>query len=163
MPLDVLKTRMMNAPPHTYNSLFHCLKDLVQVGPLALFKGFTPAFIRLGERAMLFFVGWWSCSFVFCFRSAHDLDVHLSWATEKVFWFGEEQRSLTRCLLFVLLLVFLLTMNKRTMLFFSVGFAWAEERRRWNIDERGDVLVGGVSTLVRECRLCLIEQWRRLS
>ncbi len=49
MPLDVMKTRMMNAPPGTYNSLLDCFKDIVKVGPSGLFKGFMPAFIRLGK------------------------------------------------------------------------------------------------------------------
>ena len=49
MPLDVMKTRMMNAPPGTYNSLVDCLKDIMKVGPSGLFKGFIPAFIRLGQ------------------------------------------------------------------------------------------------------------------
>jgi dicarboxylate transporter 10 len=49
MPLDVMKTRMMNAPQGTYNSLIDCFKDIVKVGPSGLFKGFIPAFIRLGK------------------------------------------------------------------------------------------------------------------
>lgn len=49
MPLDVMKTRLMNAPPGTYNSLLDCFKDIVKVGPSGLFKGFMPAFIRLGK------------------------------------------------------------------------------------------------------------------
>jgi dicarboxylate transporter 10 len=49
MPLDVMKTRMMNAPPGTYNSLLDCFKDIIKVGPSGLFKGFMPAFIRLGK------------------------------------------------------------------------------------------------------------------
>ena len=50
MPLDVMKTRLMNAPPGKYNSLIDCFKDIVTVGPSGLFKGFIPAFIRLGKR-----------------------------------------------------------------------------------------------------------------
>ncbi len=49
MPLDVMKTRMMNAPPGKYNSLMDCFKDIVTVGPSGFFKGFMPAFIRLGK------------------------------------------------------------------------------------------------------------------
>ncbi len=51
MPLDVMKTRMMNAPPGTYKSLVDCFKDIVKVGPGGLFKGFLPAFIRLGKNS----------------------------------------------------------------------------------------------------------------
>ncbi|CAF4675539.1 unnamed protein product [Rotaria sp. Silwood2] len=46
MPLDVMKTRMMNAPPGTYNSLLDCFKDIMKVGPAGLFKGFMPAFTK---------------------------------------------------------------------------------------------------------------------
>jgi len=49
MPADVMKTRMMNASPGKYNSVFDCFKDTISVGPRGLFKGFIPAFIRLGE------------------------------------------------------------------------------------------------------------------
>jgi dicarboxylate transporter 10 len=50
MPLDVMKTRMMNAPPGTYNSLLDCFKDIATVGPSGFFKGFMPAYIRVGKR-----------------------------------------------------------------------------------------------------------------
>lgn len=56
MPLDVMKTRLMNAPPGKYNSLVDCFKDIVKVGPSGLFKGFIPAFIRLGPHTILMFV-----------------------------------------------------------------------------------------------------------
>ena len=53
MPLDVMKTRLMNAPPGTYNSLLDCFKDIIKVGPSGLFKGFIPAFIRLGNDPII--------------------------------------------------------------------------------------------------------------
>lgn len=53
MPLDVMKTRLMNAPPGTYNSLLDCFKDIMKVGPSGLFKGFMPAFIRLGKKIII--------------------------------------------------------------------------------------------------------------
>ena len=56
MPLDVLKTRLMNAKPGEYNSIFHCLKSVLSVGPSGLFKGFLPAFVRLGPHTILTFV-----------------------------------------------------------------------------------------------------------
>ena len=56
MPLDVLKTRLMNAKPGEYNSIFHCLKSVLMVGPSGLFKGFLPAFVRLGPHTILTFV-----------------------------------------------------------------------------------------------------------
>ncbi|CAF1077302.1 unnamed protein product [Rotaria sp. Silwood1] len=56
MPLDVMKTRLMNAPPGTYNSILDCFKDIMKVGPAGLFKGFMPAFIRLGPHTILMFI-----------------------------------------------------------------------------------------------------------
>jgi dicarboxylate transporter 10 len=56
MPLDVLKTRLMNAKPGEYSSIFDCLKNVLLVGPSGLFKGFVPAFVRLGPHTILTFV-----------------------------------------------------------------------------------------------------------
>jgi dicarboxylate transporter 10 len=56
MPLDVLKTRLMNAKPGQYNSILSCIKDVMMVGPIGLFKGFVPAFVRLGPHTILMFV-----------------------------------------------------------------------------------------------------------
>lgn len=75
MPLDVMKTRMMNAPPGTYNSLVDCFKDTVKVGPSGLFKGFIPAFIRLGKINYLKFSFF---NFSFTFRSTNNFNVYFS-------------------------------------------------------------------------------------
>jgi dicarboxylate transporter 10 len=56
MPLDVMKTRMMNAPPGTYSSLAACAKDIATAGPMGFFKGFIPAFVRLGPHTILTFI-----------------------------------------------------------------------------------------------------------
>lgn len=56
MPLDVMKTRMMNAPPGMYSSLLDCAKDIASIGPSGFFKGFLPAFIRLGPHTILTFI-----------------------------------------------------------------------------------------------------------
>ncbi|CAF0938280.1 unnamed protein product, partial [Didymodactylos carnosus] len=47
MPLDVMKTRLMNARPGQYASLMDCFTDIFKLGIGGFFKGFTPAFIRL--------------------------------------------------------------------------------------------------------------------
>jgi len=49
MPVDVMKMRTINAPPGRYNSLMDCFKDIATVGASGFFKGFVPAFIRLGK------------------------------------------------------------------------------------------------------------------
>jgi dicarboxylate transporter 10 len=56
MPLDVLKTRLMNAKPGEYASIMHCARDIAKVGPSGFFKGFTPAFVRLGPHTILTFI-----------------------------------------------------------------------------------------------------------
>lgn len=56
MPLDVMKTRMMNAPPGTYSSLLACAKDIGKSGPIGFFKGFVPAFVRLGPHTIITFL-----------------------------------------------------------------------------------------------------------
>lgn len=56
MPLDVMKTRMMNAAPGTYSSLMACAMDIAKNGPIGFFKGFVPAFVRLGPHTVLTFV-----------------------------------------------------------------------------------------------------------
>ncbi|XP_052786957.1 mitochondrial dicarboxylate carrier-like [Mya arenaria] len=56
MPLDVMKTRMMNAPPGTYKSILACAKDIAVNGPMGFFKGFMPAFVRLGPHTVLTFM-----------------------------------------------------------------------------------------------------------
>jgi len=55
-PLDVLKTRIMNAKPGEYRSLGHCVLVTAQMGPLGFFKGYIPAFVRLAPQTILTFV-----------------------------------------------------------------------------------------------------------
>lgn len=55
-PLDVMKTRMMNAPPGYYKSIMSCAVDISKNGPIGFFKGFVPAFVRLGPHTVLTFV-----------------------------------------------------------------------------------------------------------
>lgn len=55
-PLDVLKTRMMNAKPGEYKSVLHCVAVTAKLGPLGFFKGYIPAFVRLGPHTILTFI-----------------------------------------------------------------------------------------------------------
>lgn len=55
-PFDVMKTRLMNAPPGKYSGLMSCGMDIATTGPLAFFKGLVPAFIRLAPHTVLTFV-----------------------------------------------------------------------------------------------------------
>ncbi|XP_022250478.1 mitochondrial dicarboxylate carrier-like [Limulus polyphemus] len=55
-PLDVLKTRTMNAKPGEYKSIFHLITVTAKQGPLGFFKGYVPAFVRLGPHTILTFV-----------------------------------------------------------------------------------------------------------
>ncbi|KAI0990078.1 hypothetical protein GJ496_001837 [Pomphorhynchus laevis] len=56
MPLDVTKTRLMNAPPGTYSGIMACVADIGRNGPAGFFKGFLPAFLRLAPHTILTFV-----------------------------------------------------------------------------------------------------------
>ncbi|XP_039332308.1 mitochondrial dicarboxylate carrier isoform X2 [Saimiri boliviensis] len=54
-PLDVLKTRLMNAKGE-YQGVFHCAVETAKLGPLAFYKGLVPAGIRLVPHTVLTFV-----------------------------------------------------------------------------------------------------------
>ncbi|XP_071876445.1 dicarboxylate carrier 1 [Bombus fervidus] len=55
-PLDVLKTRAMNANPGEFKNLMHLFLYTAKLGPFAFFKGYIPAFIRLAPQTILTFV-----------------------------------------------------------------------------------------------------------
>ncbi|XP_055385250.1 mitochondrial dicarboxylate carrier isoform X2 [Condylostylus longicornis] len=55
-PIDVLKTRAMNAKPGQYNGLMDIVRHTAKEGPLAFFKGFIPAFLRLGPHTIITFI-----------------------------------------------------------------------------------------------------------
>ncbi|NXK49559.1 DIC protein, partial [Chauna torquata] len=54
-PLDVLKTRLMNSQGE-YRGVTHCAMETAKLGPLAFYKGFVPAAIRLIPHTILTFV-----------------------------------------------------------------------------------------------------------
>jgi len=55
-PLDVLKTRSMNAKPGEFASSLDLVKYTARNGPMAFYKGYIPAFARLGPQTILTFV-----------------------------------------------------------------------------------------------------------
>jgi len=56
-PLDVLKTRAMNAKPGEFKGPVHLLMFTARQGfPFVFFKGFIPAFVRLGPHTIITFV-----------------------------------------------------------------------------------------------------------
>lgn len=55
-PLDVMKTRLMNAPKGQFKGIMDCIIFTAKSGPLGFFKGFIPAFIRLGPHTILLFI-----------------------------------------------------------------------------------------------------------
>jgi len=56
-PLDVLKTRAMNAKPGEFKGPFHLFMFTARQGfPFVFFKGFVPAFVRLGPHTIITFV-----------------------------------------------------------------------------------------------------------
>ncbi|OQV21913.1 Mitochondrial dicarboxylate carrier [Hypsibius exemplaris] len=55
-PFDCIKTRMQNAEPGRYENLRQCIKETAKDGPLAFYKGFVPAFVRIGPQTVLMFL-----------------------------------------------------------------------------------------------------------
>jgi dicarboxylate transporter 10 len=55
-PLDVLKTRAMNAKPGEFSGVWDIVKYTARLGPLGFFKGYVPAFVRLGPHTIFTFV-----------------------------------------------------------------------------------------------------------
>ena len=55
-PFDVLKTRAMNAKPGEFKSPIHLIMYTAKQGPLTFYKGYVPAFIRLGPHTILTFI-----------------------------------------------------------------------------------------------------------
>ncbi|KAK7078400.1 hypothetical protein SK128_011747 [Halocaridina rubra] len=55
-PVDVIKTRAMNASPGEFRNLWHIITYTAKLGPLGFFKGYIPAFVRLGPHTILTFI-----------------------------------------------------------------------------------------------------------
>ncbi|XP_022653517.1 mitochondrial dicarboxylate carrier-like [Varroa jacobsoni] len=55
-PLDVLKTRIMNATSGQYTSVIDCVIQTAREGPHAFYKGYIPAFVRLGPHTILMWI-----------------------------------------------------------------------------------------------------------
>ncbi|XP_037956608.1 mitochondrial dicarboxylate carrier-like [Teleopsis dalmanni] len=55
-PIDLVKTRAMNAKPGDYESLSHIAAGIGKLGPYGFFKGFLPAFVRVGPHTILMFL-----------------------------------------------------------------------------------------------------------
>lgn len=55
-PLDVMKTRMMNAAPGQFKGIGDCFLYTAKLGPAGFFKGFMPAWVRLAPHTVLTFI-----------------------------------------------------------------------------------------------------------
>ena len=56
-PADVLKSNMQNAPSGQYSGVVDCAKQLIKTeGVLALWKGYTPATIKLAPHTVISFI-----------------------------------------------------------------------------------------------------------
>ncbi|KAK3877201.1 hypothetical protein Pcinc_018068 [Petrolisthes cinctipes] len=55
-PVDVIKTRVMNAKPGEFRGLWHIITYTASMGPMGFFKGYIPAFVRLGPHTILTFI-----------------------------------------------------------------------------------------------------------
>lgn len=57
LPVDIVKTRLQMAKPGEYSGAFDCLKVLMKnEGVFALWKGFTPYFLRIGPHTIFTFL-----------------------------------------------------------------------------------------------------------
>ena len=56
MPVDVIKTLVMNAKPGEKKNIFFIASELLKVDKLGLFKGFWPRYVRLGPFTVLAFI-----------------------------------------------------------------------------------------------------------
>jgi len=56
MPMDVVKTLLMNAKPGELKGILHTVREVLKVDRLGLFKGFWPRYVRLGPFTILTFV-----------------------------------------------------------------------------------------------------------
>ncbi|XP_075348164.1 dicarboxylate carrier UCP2-like isoform X2 [Mycteria americana] len=58
-PVDVVKTRYMNAGPGQYRNVLSCLLALLmQDGLAGFYKGFVPSFLRLGSWNVVMFISY---------------------------------------------------------------------------------------------------------
>lgn len=55
-PIDVIKTRAMNARPGQFVNLWAVIKYTAMLGPMGFYKGYTMRFIRLAPHTVLTFV-----------------------------------------------------------------------------------------------------------
>ncbi|XP_071745079.1 mitochondrial dicarboxylate carrier isoform X1 [Lepeophtheirus salmonis] len=55
-PLDVLKTRAMNSKPGDFKGPIDLLTFTAKQGPMAFYKGYIPAFLRLGPQTIITFM-----------------------------------------------------------------------------------------------------------
>ena len=54
-PFDVLKTRAMNAKTGDFKSPLELITTTAKQGPMTFYKGFVPAWVRLGPHMILTF------------------------------------------------------------------------------------------------------------
>ncbi|XP_049949664.1 mitochondrial dicarboxylate carrier-like isoform X1 [Schistocerca serialis cubense] len=55
-PIDVLKTRTMNARPGEFKSMWHIILHTAKLGPQGFFKGYILRFVRLAPHTILTFI-----------------------------------------------------------------------------------------------------------
>lgn len=55
-PIDVIKTRSMSAKPGEFAGVWAIVAHTAKLGPMGFFKGFVPAFVRLGPHTILTFL-----------------------------------------------------------------------------------------------------------
>lgn len=76
-PLDVLKTRAMNSQSRELNGTLHLIISTARQGfPWIFYRGFVPAFARLGPQTILTFVFLEQLRLRFGYLATPDINVH---------------------------------------------------------------------------------------
>merc|ERR1712226_347651 len=56
LPMDVMKTKMMNAKENEFRGVADCFRKTLKIGPHAFYRGFSAAFMRLAPQTILTFL-----------------------------------------------------------------------------------------------------------
>lgn len=73
-PIDVMKTTYMNAPPGEFRGLADVAVHTMKQGPLAFYKGFVPALLRISPNTIITFMLYEQARLRFGYLPSNDSD-----------------------------------------------------------------------------------------
>ncbi|KAH1016011.1 hypothetical protein HUJ04_007299 [Dendroctonus ponderosae] len=56
LPIDVVKTRMMNSKPGEFRGVIDCIRYTASLGTSALYRGFVPSAIRIAPMTVIVYI-----------------------------------------------------------------------------------------------------------